>query len=161
MNLDQVCIRWLLRRDMPEVMEIERAANGSQYTEDQLIEMMRQRNCIGMVVDFGEHVHGYMVYELHGDSVRLIHLAVHPESQRSGLGRTLLGKLIAKLNQQRRQAVVAVVPFKIVETCSFFKKQGFRCVHCNQDEVIMEYRLPVLENAGHGEPPRVNRLNDY
>src|SRR5690348_2779098 len=44
-----VHIRWMIRRDMPEVMRTERASFEYSWTEDDFLRCLRQRNCIGMV----------------------------------------------------------------------------------------------------------------
>ena len=40
-------IRWLIRRDMPEVMEIENRSFEFPWVEDEFLACLRQRNCIG------------------------------------------------------------------------------------------------------------------
>lgn len=42
-------IRWLIRRDMPEVMEIEKRSYEFPWTEEEFLTCLRQRNCIGTV----------------------------------------------------------------------------------------------------------------
>jgi len=50
----RVHIRWMIRRDMPEVMRTERASFEYAWTEDDFLRCLRQRNCIGMVAELGE-----------------------------------------------------------------------------------------------------------
>ena len=59
-----VHIRWLIRRDMDAVLEIESASFEFPWTEDEFINCLRQRDCIGMVAEYAEQVVGFMVYEL-------------------------------------------------------------------------------------------------
>ena len=40
-------IRWMIRRDMPEVLAIEAASFEFPWLEDDFIRCLRQRNCIG------------------------------------------------------------------------------------------------------------------
>jgi len=58
-------IRWLIRRDMPEVLEIERANFEYTWTEEDFLCCLRQRNCIGMVAEIAHNIEGFMIYELH------------------------------------------------------------------------------------------------
>ena len=44
-------IRWMIRRDMPDVMGIEVASFEYAWTEDDFLRCLRQRNCIGMVAE--------------------------------------------------------------------------------------------------------------
>jgi ribosomal-protein-alanine N-acetyltransferase len=43
----EVQIRWMIRRDMPEVLEIERQSFEFSWTEEDFLCCLRQRNCIG------------------------------------------------------------------------------------------------------------------
>ena len=46
-----VQIRWMIRRDMPEVLDIERLSFEFAWTEEDFLCCLRQRNCIGMVAE--------------------------------------------------------------------------------------------------------------
>ena len=46
----RVHIRWMIRRDMAEVLDIERQCFEFPWTEDEFINCLRQRNAIGMIV---------------------------------------------------------------------------------------------------------------
>jgi len=125
-------IRWLIRRDMHEIMEIERSCFGDQaIAEREVIEMLRQRNNIGMVIEVNEAVVGYMMYLLHTHSIELLRLAVHPQHQRRGLGRQLVEKILSKLNLKRRR-VTFLVPDHLLGTHLFLKASGFRAT-CHGD----------------------------
>src|SRR4051794_39786908 len=63
--LVRVHIRWMIRRDMPEVLAIEHASFDFPWGEEEFLRVLRQRNCIGMVAEHGERVVGFMIYELH------------------------------------------------------------------------------------------------
>ena len=55
----RVHIRWMIRRDMPEVLAIEHASFEFPWCEEEFLRVLRQRNCIGMVAEYGERVVGY------------------------------------------------------------------------------------------------------
>ena len=61
----RVHIRWMIRRDMPEVLDIESESFEFPWSEDDFIRCLRQRNCIGMVAELDDQVVGFMIYELH------------------------------------------------------------------------------------------------
>ena len=61
----RVHIRWMIRRDMPDVLEIERQDFEFPWIDEDFIRCLRQRNCIGMVAEHEDHVVGFMIYELH------------------------------------------------------------------------------------------------
>src|SRR5262245_54857976 len=81
-----VHIRWMIRRDMPDVMVTERASFEYAWTEDDFLRCLRQRNCIGMVAERGDSVIGFMIYELHRTRLHLLNFAVHPAVRRTGIG---------------------------------------------------------------------------
>ena len=68
----RVHIRWMIRRDMPEVLGIEEGSFGAPWTEEDFLRCLRQRNCIGMVAEHGERIAGFMVYELHKNRLHIL-----------------------------------------------------------------------------------------
>src|SRR5919197_1025838 len=97
----RVHIRWMIRRDMPEVMRTERASFEYAWTEDDFLRCLRQRNCIGMVAEHGDTIAGFMIYELHRTRLHVLNFAVPPAARRAGVGGLMVGKLIYKLTSHR------------------------------------------------------------
>ena len=60
-----VHVRWMIRRDMPEVLTIEQEAFEFPWSEEDFTRCLRQRNCIGMVAEMADSVVAFMIYELH------------------------------------------------------------------------------------------------
>ena len=63
-NFSKVHIRWMIRRDMAEVLAIEADSFEYPWSEDDFIRCLRQRNVIGMVAELDDRIVGFMVYEL-------------------------------------------------------------------------------------------------
>lgn len=106
----QAChIRWMIRRDMPSVLEIEDRSFEFPWTEDEFIRCLRQRDCIGMVAERSEQVVGFMIYELHKNRIHILSFAVHPDFRRNGIGSAMVDKLITKLAYQRRNRIMLEV----------------------------------------------------
>ena len=101
----RVHIRWMIRRDMPEVLAIEHASFEFPWCEEEFLRVLRQRNCIGMVAEYGERVVGFMIYELHKNKLHVLNFAVHPEFRRQGVGRQMVAKLVGKLSSHRRTRI--------------------------------------------------------
>jgi GNAT superfamily N-acetyltransferase len=101
----EVCvhIRWMIRRDIPEVMQIENESFEFPWFEEDFIRALRQRNCIGMVVEHDELVVGFMIYELYKDRLHILNLAVGKQWRRHGVGTSMVNKLVGKLSDQRDQ----------------------------------------------------------
>src|SRR5215210_2459874 len=102
----RVHIRWMIRRDMPEVLAIEHASSEFPWCEEEFLRVLRQRNCIGMVAEYGERVVGFMIYELHKSKLQVLNFAVAPEYRRQGVGHQMMVKLVGKLSSHRRTRIV-------------------------------------------------------
>jgi ribosomal-protein-alanine N-acetyltransferase len=123
-----VHIRWMIRRDMPEVLEVENHSFEFPWTEEDFIRCLRQRNCIGMVAEFEERVVGFMIYELHKSRLHVLNFAVHRDFRRHGIGGAMLQKLVSKLSQQRRSRVLLEVRETNLAAQLFFRNCGFRAI---------------------------------
>jgi ribosomal-protein-alanine N-acetyltransferase len=148
-----VQIRWMIKRDMPEVLAIEQASFDTPWTEEDFLNALKQRNCIGMVAETHDQLVGFMVYELHKTQMVLLNLAVHPEFRRRGIGRQLVERLISKLTHQRRDKITLEVRERNLPAQLFFKALGFQAVRVlreyypdtGEDAYVMQYRLPDAE----------------
>lgn len=122
-------VRWMVRRDMPEVLDVERESFADAWGEDGFHRLLRRRNTIGMVAEQGEWVVGYMLYELHADRIELLRIAVAADRRREGVGEVLLNKLKGKVApfHRSREAVSIDVPEPeaTLEACRFLASQGF------------------------------------
>ena len=128
-----VHIRWMIRRDMPEVQAIENASFDSPWSEEEFIRSLRNRNCIGMVAETGEKIVGYMIYELHRNRLEILNLAVHGEHRRSGVGSSMIAKLYGKLSPQRRTRIDAAVCERNEVAHYWLKACGFTAVEILRD----------------------------
>lgn len=128
-----VHIRWMIRRDMPEVQAIENASFDSPWSGDEFIRCLRQRNCIGMVAEIGEKIVGYTIYELHRNRLEILNLAVHGEHRRSGVGSSMIAKLYSKLSPQRRTRIDAAVCERNENAHYWLKACGFTAIEILRD----------------------------
>jgi len=143
-----VHIRWMIRRDMPEVLAIESGSFEFPWTEDDFVRCLRQRNCIGMVAEQNERIVGFMIYELHRNRLHVLNFAVHPKSRRQGVGGQMLNKLVGKLSPLRRNRVMLEVRETNLGAQLFFKAMSFRAVSVlrdfyedtTEDAYLMQYR---------------------
>ena len=163
-------VRWMIRRDMAEVLDIEYDRFDFPWLEEDFIRCLRQRNCIGMVVDYDvfdesgmpvDHIAGFMVYELHKTRLHLVNFAVAKRFERIGIGRVMMEKLLGKLSSERRTRVSFEVRETNLDGLLFLRAMGFRAVSVikdrykgiSEDAYLMEYRyVPKVEEfcAGRG-----------
>ena len=162
----RVHIRWMIRRDMPEVLAIEAQSFEFPWLEEDFIRSLRQRNCIGMVADYDDRVVGSMIYELHKSRIHVLNFAVAPEFRRSGVGSQMLAKLTAKLSSQRRSRIILEVRETNLAAQLFFRENGFRAVSVlhsyyadtPEDAYIMQYRYRPERQSAVEPGNRVRRL---
>ncbi len=142
-------IRWMIRRDVPEVLEIDFHGSVLPWAEEDLLRVLRLRNCIGMVCEdwripppSSEYAPtaGFMVYELHTDHLHLIRFAVHPAHQRLGFGRAMHEKVAKKLVTHRRTYLSASVLDSALDAQLFARACGWRAVGIDGDVYAMEYQ---------------------
>lgn len=147
----RVHIRWMIRRDMPEVLHIEQESYDYPWCEEDFLRCLRQRNCIGMVAELSEKVVGFMIYELHKAKLHILNFAVHPEFRRQGIGSQMVQKLVSKLSSHRRTRITLEVRETNLGPQLFYKDVGFRAVRVlrgfyedtGEDAYLMQYRLPA------------------
>lgn len=92
-------VRWLIRRDVREVMEII-GVFGVPLCEDELIGLLRQRNHIGMVVEDNGEIVAFMVYALHPTALDCKFIAGRDDAVAQ-----MMERLVDKMSQQRRNRV--------------------------------------------------------
>lgn len=147
-----VHIRWMIRRDTPEVLDIEEAGFGDHgWSEEELVDALRQRNVIGMVAEHRELVVGFMVYEIHANRLRVLNFAVHPHYRRGRVGEQMLEKLKSKLTPMRRNKITVAVRETNLEGQLFFRAMGFRAIKVIRaffgadDAYVMQHRHVAAE----------------
>lgn len=143
-----VHIRWMIRRDMPDVLSIEQSCFEFAWTEEDFIRCLRQRNCIGMVAEQDNQIVGFMIYELHKNRLHILNFAVRDDCRRSGVGQSMCAKLIGKLSHERRNRIMLEVRETNLDAQLFFKSVGFRAISVLrdfyddtvEDAYLMQYR---------------------
>lgn len=161
-----VHIRWMIRRDMSEVQQIESHCFEFPWSEEDFIRCLRQRNCIGMVAEQDERVLGFMIYELHKTRLHVLNFAVHPGCRRRGVGAAMVQKLIGKLSSQRRNRILLEVRETNLAAQLFFREAGFRAISVlrdfyedtTEDAYLMQYYCPSADAEEAAGFNRITRL---
>lgn len=141
--------RWMVRRDLPEVLDLQKKYCRNYLSEDEHITMLRKRDNIGMVAEDLEtgSIKAYMIYQLHEQSLlvlRFVTNVVEPDEA----GDALITKLMSKLSFERRKHLHIPVPEDDLEMQLYFKDAGFRCVSIEKgyfddgmDAYLMQFTL--------------------
>jgi [ribosomal protein S18]-alanine N-acetyltransferase len=158
-HITDVQIRWLIKRDMPEVLEIENRSFSEPCPEKEFLRLLRQASVIGVVAEpktFGA-IYGFMIYELHKQKLNLLNFAVAPEVRGTGVGRAMVERLIDKLSQQRRRWITLEAYEENLTAQKFFSSCGFKAFGCAGGKIQFQYILP-------GDFPEwrcVNRITNH
>jgi ribosomal-protein-alanine N-acetyltransferase len=142
-------VRWMIRRDMTEVIGIEQEAFEFPWSEEDFTRCLRQRNCIGMVAELADSVVAFMIYELHRSRLHMLNFAVMRSHRRLGVGTQMMEKLVAKLTPDRRGRVALEVRETNLPAQLFFRSLGFRATSVlkdfyrdsTEDAYLMQYCL--------------------
>ena len=164
-ELLRVHIRWMIRRDMAEVLAAEQQSFEYAWTEEDFLRCLRQRNCIGMVAEHQDRIVGFMIYELHKNRLHVLNFAVATDFRRGGIGAQMVGKLIGKLSSHRRSKVTLAVRERNLDAQVFFRMQDFRATRVlrnyyedsGEDAFLMEFSLEP-DDAEAGPGAGVNRI---
>lgn len=153
----KVHIRWMIRRDMAEVIDIERGSFEFPWFEEDFRKVMKLKNVIGMVAEISPvpfksdnygPVVGFFIYELHKTRLHVLNFAVSYAVRRQTVGRQMIEKLVGKLSYQRRTRITLEVRETNLPAQLFFKAMGFRAVTVLQhyyeespeDAYLMQYK---------------------
>lgn len=148
-------VRWMIRRDMHEVIAIEREAFEFPWSEEDFTRCLRQRNCIGMVAELADSVVAFMIYELHRSRLHMLNFAVLRSHRRLGIGTQMMEKLVGKLTPDRRGRIALEVRETNLPAQLFFRSLGFRATtvlkdfyqDSTEDAYLMQYALTAMFDA--------------
>ncbi len=159
----RVHIRWMIRRDMAEVLAIEHSSFEFPWGEEEFLRVLRQRNCIGMVAEMGEHVVGFMIYELHKNKLHVLDFVTRPDFRRQGVGTQMVAKLLGKLSSHRRTKIVLHVRESNLGGQLFYRSMGFLALEVarehyadtGEDGYLLQY---LFDDSVIEEPVVANRI---
>lgn len=125
-----VHMRWLIRRDWPDVLAIEQLSFENPWAEGDLLENMRDvfTHSRAAELNDGGRIAGFMVYRTEGRTLRLLNLAVDPDRRRHGVGLAMLDYLKRKLDRPyaKRERIEALVRESNLDAQLFFRASRFR-----------------------------------
>lgn len=129
-----VHVRWMIGRDLDEVLRIERLSFEDAWTEDELRRNIRKQNCIAWVAEYGDRVVGFVVYQLHKHHLNVLDLAIHPDWRRRGVGSQLVDKAVSLLSEDRRTKAIVHVSEVNVPAQIFLRQNLFMWVKTDRSK---------------------------
>lgn len=134
-------IRWTVRRDFPAIARIESANYPAvlAWTEQQFIELSRQRNVILLTAEVAGVVVGYVAYEMRKGLLELLNIGVSPMYVRRGIGAQLLQRLKEKVKSSNRSRAALFVRETNLAAQLFFRSQGYLGVAVDRSHYAVDY----------------------
>lgn len=166
--------RQMAPRDLLQVWRIEQQTAARRWTAQDFLTVLQSGHTVGQIVEVGEQVIGYVIYtvqsvpgeeeednskSIHSHlagphshiseqplNIILLHLVVHPEWRRRGVGLSLIGRLAKKLRHEDDR-LQTTVPEGNLGAQLLLREGGFKAVRVlrgyfgEEDGYLME-RLP-------------------
>lgn len=139
----QVHVRWLIRRDLDEVMGIERASfrdPREPWTEGRLLSSLRKSDVTGFVAESlagpEPEILGYMLVRIGSRNYELLRMVVLPGVRRLGIGREMINRLIRPLSPNGRNRLTIHVEDRNLGMQCFLRSCGIRAVGIRHGEFI-------------------------
>jgi len=121
------------QRDMSEVLAIESDSFEFPWSEEDFRRCLDQRNVGALVLEQGDRVVGYMIFDERCKRLHLLNLAVHADRRRRGVAGSLISVLAAHVRSGMRKGILAEVRETNLGAQLFFKSLGFRAVSVLKD----------------------------
>jgi len=161
--------RQMAPRDLLQVWRIEQQTAVRRWTVQDFLTVLQSGNTVGQIAESGDQIIGYVIYtvqsvpkeEVPSDSIHtpfagphadfsdqpldlvLLHLVVHPEWRRRGVGLALLGRLAKKL-RHADDRIHSTVPESNLGAQLMLRAGGYKAVRVlrgyfgDEDGYVME-----------------------
>ncbi len=149
MDISTKSIRWMIRRDLPDVLQIERDCFEFNWTQDDFTECMSFPACNGYVAEQAGSVVAFMVIERLPGNIEILNFAVSPLHQHADFGTIMLRYVIDKAAETKRGTVSLKSRESNHGAHGFFRHHGFKAVgllrkhYEDSDEDAFLFRLNV------------------
>lgn len=130
-------VRWIIRADLERIVAIERTFwSENAWGEDQFLRALKEKNTVGLAVERGECVVGYLIYVLERGRYLIGNIGyVDPQACC-----TMIDHLKEKMVQTKRNRIVIYVHERNLSVQLMFRAMGFAWVRTEWDEYVMVYR---------------------
>ncbi len=129
---DKFFMRWMIAADMDWVSQTEWMCFDDPMTRQEFTDILKRRNCIGLVATLNDELAGYMLYELMKEKYYMITFAVHEDFRRRKVGTRMMDKMLAKFRPSRNRIEFEVRDDNLRGQL-FLKKMGFRATGVTGD----------------------------
>jgi ribosomal-protein-alanine N-acetyltransferase len=143
--------------DLDDVLGVDRVSFPVSWSRQAFLDALTRNpaarcstaHCL--VARMGGRLAGYLLLETIGaTAVHVVHLAVHPDLRRLGVGRALLGAVIEEARQRGAGRVYLRVRLSNTPAQGLYRSLGFRVIERRpghyadgEDAMLMQVTLPV------------------
>jgi ribosomal-protein-alanine N-acetyltransferase len=144
-SLTQTYVRWMIRRDLPEVLAIE-AENGppvpGSLMEERFLRFNRGRSNIPLISEMKEVITGFCLYTLTPEQLWLRRIAVASAWRFQGMATAMVNKMKKGIRTgAKRTGIVVFVPEENLAAQLFFKSQDFKARGLEDGQIEMVFRV--------------------
>lgn len=86
-------VRWCIQSDLDHVVAIERKSFEYPLEYDDFLSCLKRSDHVGLVVEEGHEIVGFLLYQIMKEHYRVVSLAVRPDRRRKGAGSAMLSYL--------------------------------------------------------------------
>lgn len=139
--------RWFIRRDISEIVEIERELGYEPWNDSDIIAFTRERSSIGVIIEDAGKIVGYIFYYVDPKCIDIVRFGVRKDFSRMRAGT----ELIDRLKRKSKEILTVSVPESLLDVQLFFKKMGFTAIKViNSRESEAKIRF-IYRNEGKNE----------
>lgn len=137
-------LRWMIRRDLLAVLDIERRSYLNPMKAEQVMAFMEAQDITCQVLEFhDETIAGHVFYQSLATSLELHRFVIHPSLRQIGLGKHMLDVLKRGLSGKRPAIGVTVAESNIVAQL-FLRANGFVCRSTIKGDEMDYYRFSYV-----------------
>lgn len=150
--------------DLDAVLAIEQSVQAYPWTRGQFADSLRAGHLCYVDEEAGE-LRGYAILMPTVDEAEVLTIGVAATQQRKGLGRAMLGEMLARAREKNMQRVLLEVRPSNIAAVALYRSAGFsevglrrgyyRDTNGSEDALVMACDLPSPA-CGRGEGERVN-----
>jgi ribosomal-protein-alanine N-acetyltransferase len=126
--MDELIIRKMQEKDIPEILKIERISFSTPWTEVSFLNEIQNPYAILKVALSVEVIIGYICAHHILDECHILNLAVHPDFRRRGIAKLLLKELMNESMEKGSKFYYLEVRISNIGAQQFYERFGFRIV---------------------------------
>jgi [ribosomal protein S18]-alanine N-acetyltransferase len=129
-----VRIRWMVHRDLNQVLKIERASYSPDWRwPADAFEAPELNRQVNLVATLDNQVAGYIVYLCRAASIEIMNLTVSPQHRRRGIASQLLRRVLSKVKSKHGAIIETIVRESSLPVQLLLQDHGFFAQEILQD----------------------------